>query len=257
MTAALTATADPSNSPPRVLLDVTGMAGSTVTITRTDPDGNTQPVRTANPGTLVGGAFTVFDYEARYGVVNTYTATSDTADTATATATLTVGAPWLIHPGNPALSMPLRVISRGPRTKASTAAAHVILGRRDPIVVTDGVRHAASFDLNIGTQSVADEAALDALLADAATLLLQLVYTGIDRAEYWWVSVGDVTETDVVEWFGNEVTQWTLPCTVTSAPSGSQQSERTWADLLADFATWADADAAYATWHDLLVDSRV
>lgn len=257
MSAVLVATPDPGNVPPRVQLDVTGMSGATVTITRTDPAGNTMDVRTAEAEALTGGAFTVFDYEARHNVVNTYTATSDTADTASADATLSAVRPWLIHPGVPSLSRAVTVVQRGERTYDTNTGAHSILGRQDPIIVSDGVRKAATFPLVLSTQALADETDLIALLADASPLLLQIGYPGVERAEYCWVSIGPVSQTDVVDWFGNTAVQWALPCTVTGAPAGLQQAERTYADVLADFASYADMTAAYATYHDLLVDARI
>lgn len=257
MSAALTATVDTASTPPRVLLDVTGMAGATVTITRTDPAGNTVTVREADGAALVAGAFTVYDYEAQYQVANTWTATSDTADSASDTATLAVTQPWLIHPGVPSLSRAVQVAQRGDRTRDTSTGVHTILGRADPIAVSDGARKSATFPLTLATSTLTEEADLTALLADASPLLLQIGYSGVDRAEYCWVSIGQVVQSDAVDWFGNEHSHWTLPCTVVAAPTGSQQAERTYADMLADFATYADTDAAYATYHDLLVDARI
>lgn len=256
MTAVLTATPQPSNVPPRVLLAVTGMAGATVTITRTGTDG-TVTVRTANPGTLTAGAFTVSDYEATFGIAYTYTATSNTADTATASATLTVSGPWLFHLADSTLSMPIRVMSRGERTLATNQGVHTVIGRPAAVVRSDGVRRLPTFPLLVGTSTLAEEAALTAILADSSVLLLQIAYTGVTRAESYYVSVGDVTMTDVADWFGNPFTQWTLPCTVTAVPTGSQQSAWTYAGLSAAFATYATADAAYTTYADMLTDTRI
>lgn len=254
MSATLTATADPSNLPPRVLLEVAGMAGASVTITRTDGSGNSAPVRTANPADLTSTDFTGYDYEAPFGVDVTYAAVSNTADTATsATVNVAVTRPWLLHPGVPALSVPVRVASFGDRTMDTAAQPHVVLGRATPIVISDGVRHSPTFDTVLRTESLAEETALGFLLEDTSVLLMQAVSPTTARRRYEWVSVGPVVTTNLIDYFGNETVHWSLPCTVASAPAGLLQSQRTYSDLLADFADYTALDAAYATYHDLLI----
>lgn len=78
----ITATAQPANTPPRVELKLADVEGTSVTILRNDPDGRSRPVRTAEPATLTGGAWTGFDYEAPLGQAVTYTLVSDTVQTA-------------------------------------------------------------------------------------------------------------------------------------------------------------------------------
>lgn len=77
MPATLTVTAEPSNTPPRVKLQVDIPAlntGVSVYLTRLDPDGNYQPVRLADPASIAGTQWIGYDYEAPYGASVTYTA---------------------------------------------------------------------------------------------------------------------------------------------------------------------------------------
>lgn len=88
----LTATPQPTNDPPRVLLSVdANLGGSTVSVVRLDPDGRTRPVRGGDPGTITAEAWTGFDYEAPFGAPVTYSAIP------------TIGAPELLTPNQSGL----------------------------------------------------------------------------------------------------------------------------------------------------------
>src|SRR5256885_8249314 len=100
MVATFTATDDAANGRVQLSLNWTGM--STATISRTDPDGSINPVRSANPATLIAGAFTDFDYEAPVGVTANYSAVSNTGATLSTTVAVSdtpYGQVWLKHPG--------------------------------------------------------------------------------------------------------------------------------------------------------------
>jgi hypothetical protein len=255
----IVATTDTVNTPARVVLQVAGIpVGSTsVTIVRVDQAGNQSPVRTANPGTLSGGSWVGYDYEAPYGQQVTYLATPDSSAAVTSAAvTLDVRTPWLLHPGVPALSMPITVESRGDRTRATNTGVHQILGRATPITISDGKRKAPTFEIVVRTGSLTEEAALMALLDDTSTLLLQIRYPNITRTTYKWVSIGDVTTADVVQGFyGSQYLRWTLPCTETVQPSGLLQAQWTWADVLANYPTWNDVKTGYATWSGVILNN--
>lgn len=264
MTATITVTAEPTNSPPRWRIDIAGMTGTIVNVARVvdaDDGALSYPVRTGNPATLVAGAVTLYDYEAPFNEPTFYSAVSDGGSTATAGRDglryYGVQQPWLIHPGVPSRSVQLDGPTIGDETSDVNQGVHVILGREDPIVVGDGVRHSPQFQLTTKTRSTAADDALRALLADGSTLLLQYVFPFTDLYDFYWVSIGATTRARMTGNYGEPYWLWTLPCTVTSTPTGLQQAQRTWADLLSDFATWADADAAYATWNDLLTNTRV
>jgi hypothetical protein len=171
--------------------------------------------------------------------------------------TLNVAAPWLIHPGIPDLSQPLHIVSVGDETTTTTQSVQYALGRRNPVVQTDGVRHAPTFDLTVATSGSRDRDALDALLGGASVLLLQITYPDTQESDYKWVSVGDVTRSRLIQFYGEPRRMWSLPCTETDAPSGLLQAQRTWADVVAEFPTWQDVINTYATWADVITDNRL
>lgn len=292
MTALITATLDPTNLPPRVQLDVTGSPGVTVTITRTDPDGGTRPVRTAESAQLVSGAFTCYDYESPFDPGGnariTYSAqpSGGSAAFTTTVAALQITQAWLIHPGVPDLSQPINGTSLSTVTSMSGATLHNVPGRSNPVPVSDGVRKGATFNLLLKTTAtagtspifpsssifpdtslfpsgtvfpdgplgpwVSSTAALYDLLADTAPLLLQLVYPYTTAVEYKWINVGQVTEDRRSNDFGDPRRIMTLECAEVDRPAGGIASQRTWADLLAECSTWRDVLNRYATWHGVL-----
>lgn len=248
--AAITATVDLANSPPRIALSVSGFTGdSTVTIVRVDASGNQYPVRTGNPATLASGTWVGYDYEAAFGQPVTYLATGgNTATTAlSSVVTLNVTTPWLIHPGIPALSQPLDCAPLGDRTRATNQGVFTPLGRADAVTISDGVRRSPTYNLTVYTHSLDEEAGLLDLLADSSVLLLQMAYPNIARTLYEWVAIGDVGESSVNGWFGGPDVAWTLPCTVSAAPTGLLQAQWTLGGINAAYATLGAINAAYAT----------
>lgn len=240
--------------PGRVRLDVTDNGGLTsTTITRLNPDGRTVPVRTfdGNPALLSGGTALLYDYEAPFSAPVSYSSLESPATTS-AQVTLPSDRVWLIHPGVPELSMPVLVSAIGARSRKVQRAVHQPLGRATPVVQTDGARKAAEYVLSLLTMDDAERAALDALIADAGTLLLNVPATkgwGVG-AEY--VSVGDITESRVTRFVGEPMRTWEMPCTVVDRPVGGSQAERTYVDVLADNATYASLMAKYASYATLL-----
>lgn len=256
MSVSLSVTLDPTNRPPRVALSVSGAAGASVTVTRQDAAGNSVTVRTANPAIVTAGAWVGYDYEAPFGDFIQYTVRDGGNIAAVVPLPLDIETPWLIHPGIPDLSQPIILESRGDLTRPVTnRGVHTVMGRSEPVVITDGKRNAATFDLTVHTESLADEAAMLSLLGDTSPLLLQIVYPTSSRKEYWWVSVGDVTTSNIVDYFANEYLRWVLPCTVTSPPTGLLQAQWTWAGLLANYATWQDVVDSFPTWADVITNS--
>jgi hypothetical protein len=250
------ATPQPGNVPPRIQLDISGLSGATVTVVRVEPDGSRVSVRGQAPGPLAGGSTVAFDYDAPFNRPVYYVATGSGTPVTSATVTLTVNQPWLIHSGVPSLSCPLDIESFGDRTRDTNQGVFRPLGRQTAVVISDGVRHSAEYELRVRTSSEAQEMAMDALLDDASPLLLQVAYPGIARTRYEWVSIGQVTTSNIVDWFGNNFVRWVLPCTVTDAPVGELQAQRTLGNLAADFATLGDIAGAYATLRDILTDNR-
>jgi hypothetical protein len=262
--------ADPTTSPPRVVIFVNNCSGTTAQIYRTDPSGSQTPVRGGDPATLASGQWVGFDYEAPYNQSVTYTIVPDdlsTPATSPAAALLSEQA-WLIHPGVPSLSLPVTGILLTDDQSDSGTALHAPLGRPDPIPISDGARKTPAFQVSFrtggsvlsypggftfpgvmtfpGAQNQNDQ--LTAILQDSSPLLLQIVYPFTDISAYRWVSVGRVNIARVTMQFGDQQRVWTLDCTQITRPAGGIAAQRTWADVLAEAGTWQDEMNKYPTW---------
>jgi hypothetical protein len=232
-------------------------AATQVTITRINADGARSTVRDANPKMLVGGVAPVYDYEAPFGQPVTYTATTDaTASLATAPVTLAVTQPWLLHPGIPNLSQPVTVRTIGDQTSDTLQGVHYVLGRDKPVVISDGVRHASTFDLTLKTSTQADGLMLEGLLSDASPLLLQAAYPYTGETFYGWVSIGGVTRSPYNRFIHPGVV-WTLSCTEVDRPAGLLQTQRPRADVAAQFLTLAEVRDTYARLLDVYIDTPI
>jgi hypothetical protein len=232
------ATVEASNVPPRVKLvatDTGSPAFVTTTILRNDPDGSQVPVRTATGGgaTLSGGTVTVYDYEMPYGQAVTYTSLETPANVTTPVQ-VDASQVWLIHPGIPSLSLPIR-LGRGSltkRTRAVTRAVFWPMGRSTPVVIGDGSRKSIESQLVVVTATIPERVSLEELTADASPLLLNVPTTLGYNFETCYISVGDIDETVVTEMVTETYMTVTLPFTVVDRPAGGSQSARTFADLL-------------------------
>jgi hypothetical protein len=250
--ATVTATVDTVNVPARVRLDIADVgspAFTTVTVTRHNPDGTVSPVRTTdgNPVPMSGGAGLVYDYEAPYGAAVTYS-TLETPANVTTPVTVPASQVWLIHPGVPSLSLPIR-LGRGSfmsRVRAASQAVFKVLGRSTPLVYTDGARKSIASTLVALVQSAGQLAAMEALLADTSVLLLNVPTTLGYNFPTCYVSIGDVTEVPTTELVAETWLTLSMPFTVVDRPAGGTQAARTLADL-AVYATLADLAAAYPT----------
>jgi hypothetical protein len=252
-TLTIAATEHPETSPPSVRLDITASGTPTVTsatVTRTDVNGRTYPVRTSDGGALPvsGGVATLWDYEIPYGTTSTYSVSATGATTVTDTALLNVTVPWLVHPGVPALSVPVTVQSAPDLTRPAEQGMFRVIGRRDPVVVSGGARSLPSGTLGLLTRTAAERAALDLLLDEASPLLL-------NTPDSWelgpaYISVGDVAETRVSRIPSEPYRVWRLDFQVVGRPAGGSQALRTWETVAAEYATWS-AIPAGTTWAQL------
>jgi hypothetical protein len=262
----LTVTPDTTNTPPRMVLSLVGAAGPLVTIVRIDASGRRSPVRTATPATLNAGGWVGFDYEAPFGQTVRYQVTNAATDGGGSVLSRVITsdpvrldprAAWLIHPGIPDLSQPLKGIGIGDMTRPLTQSVQYAIGRENPVVNSDGIRHAPTFDLTVKTTTFEAYQGMLSLLHDGSPLLLQVAYPFTDVTEYWWVAVADATEQRRTRDLGDMRRRWTLPCTVTDPPSGLLQAQRTWSDALAEFDSWQDVVDTYPSWRDVITDTRV
>ncbi len=243
-----------------VLLQLTFTTVTSATITRIHPDGTLWPVRGANPtpvNSTSGIGATVFDFEAPMDVAVTYRASSTQTGTTFSCSAVTVPSDpsdlrsraWLTHPLKPSLSTLLRVEAVPERTRQARAGVLSILGRPDPVALTD-VRLSGSGSLQAITFTAAAANALTALLADGGVVCYRA--PGAWRNPWMYLLLGDVTELPLVGG-ADPTTEWSIPYTVAAAPStvgGSAQGAlgHTWADVYAVYATWTAEIAGEATW---------
>lgn len=258
MTVTVTPTVEPSTSnttPPRVRLDITDDGGlAQTTITRLDPDGSSVVVRTGDGGPLPisAGIGLLYDYEAPFGAQVSYASLESPAVTSIQV-TVDEAQVWLIHPGVPTLSRPVRAAGISGRIRPVRRGVHYPMGRKHAVVQTDGQRKAPEYTLTVRTTTEDERLAIDTLLEDASVLLLNVPADkgwGI-TAEY--VAVGDSDEGRLFQYAREPRRHWTLPLLVVDRPAGGTTAARTYQDLLVGFATYADLAATHPTYYDVLV----
>lgn len=256
MTVTVTPTVELSNNPPRVRLNVAASAGeASATVTRLDPDGNTVVVRTSDGAALPlpGGSGLVYDYEPPYGQLVSF---SSLESPATVSAEVSVGEArvWLVHPGVPELSMPVELDAGSLAEEAWDVQQSVLkpMGRKFPVVRTDGQRQAPASSVTVFIDSLDELAALRALTSDAGTLLLNIpagLNLGVDTG---YIAVGPIRNRRLSDIGADPYRSVELPFQTVERPVGGSQSQRTYADVLADNATYASLLARYPTYLTLL-----
>lgn len=256
MTTTLTATADPTNSPPRVLISLTYTGQTSATIIRTDPDGSQTPVRLAEPAALDGtGSWVGYDYESWFGSPTTYRATTGAGSLTSSAVTLDVPNVWLRHPGIPSLSQRVDFQGEGQPVRAVVQAAMQPLGRDTPIVVSDGKRKSKTGTITLRTKDDNEHLDLLGLLDDCSVLLLDVPPAkGFGPTlPHQYLSIGDLAEQRLIDdYYPHPWRIWTAPYAVVGRPAGGIQAQRTWATVLGAYATWQDVITHYATWTDVL-----
>jgi hypothetical protein len=259
-TVTVTPTVDAVNEPPRVRLDVVDSGSPNLfatTVVRYDPDGRWRPVRTYDGGplALAGAGATrtglIFDYEAPIGSPVTYS-TSESPTVLSAQVTVNVDQAWLIHPGIPELSCPIVVAGVSERTRRVQRGVFYPMGRRFPVVQTDGRRKAAEYTLKLYSGDDVARRQIEDLIEDAGVLLLN-----VPTSKSWgigteYIAAGDSTEERAVTFLGESTRFWGLSVAVVDRPAGGTQSERTYDDVNAAYATYDALDAAYSSYTALL-----
>lgn len=256
-TATLTATTDPTSTPPRVRLDVTVSgtpAITSVVITRQNASGRSYPVRTADAGPLPvsGSTATLYDYELPYGTQATYSV--NVAGTPSVTAEIDAESVWLTHPGVPSLSVPVdfRPGSFASEDWALDQGVFTVLGRSSPVVVTSGARTSPASSFTIYTETLEQLRALKQLFADGSPLLLNvspLLGTGLDTS---YIAANSVTVTRPSPVAYHEDRDIAVKYQAVDRPAGGTSAAITWNDIAAKYSTWqAIADAGIKSWSDL------
>lgn len=163
---------------------------------------------------------------------------------------------WLKDPGNPQRNMKILVAKAPDWQRPIEQAAYVVRGRRNKVILS-GTRQGLEGDLAVWTRTP-DE--LDALhwLLDSGNVLLWQAVPGMGVSDMY-VNVGQITEARVGSLAQEEWRAWTLPLVEADIPTTTGvngSADRTWQDILTEFATWNAVQSAYATWEDLLFDRR-
>jgi hypothetical protein len=261
VTLTVTPTVNLASTPPSVSLAVSDSTGTvtSVTVQRFAAGGASGTVRTSDGGPLpltTSGSTkvgTLIDTEPPYGVPVSYSVNGGIPGSPVTVAEARV---WLVHPFNPGLSMPLTVSKLPTRSRAVSRGMFKPLGRKNPIPVTDGARQSSEFTMGVRTHTPAEQVALDQLLDDASTLLLNVPVTLSWGVGASYISVGDLTEDRTVNYGPVPLREWSLPFQVVDSPisgtatntTGGGAGTRTWADLSVERVTWANAGAAYSLW---------
>lgn len=193
---------------------------------------------------------TVYDYEAPYGAPVSFS-TRESPTVVSAEVTVPADGVWLTHVGVPALSMPISVASFGSRTRAVQRGVYRPMGRKFPVVHTDGQRKAPEGTIELNTFTLPEMAAFESLTEDGAVLLLNVpadLGWGVPTA---FVSLGDIEENRLIEYAGEPRRVMVLPYLVVDAPTGGTTAARSLDSLLV-YPTLNEVAAAYPTLNDLL-----
>lgn len=303
LTAAVTFTPSPllAKYDTRPILQLQPTTGGTLTVVAAYPNGpsvtTATSISTASPITIdfLGNSISVSGTGGSWSSQQAYTTTNFNyvhvqAQAGTAGATFTVGeiklttyptathldelsspttispaAPWLIHPSNPGLSIPLGSKDRsaatlrtlGDVTNVSQVTEHQILGQQFPITTTSGPRMGNRLQVVVGVRTATQEKALMGLLADGTPLLFRAPAAYPIGLEEGFYSVGDVTRARIAQRLGDPLRNFTLPLTAVQSPIVTVQNTGwSWAMLAAQFPTWQAVAAAFNTWADVLTNNR-
>jgi hypothetical protein len=253
-------TPQPSNVPPRVKIDITDTGTPAINVRDRDAAGHrrrhVETVRTSDGLALTAGGHhyrtaTVYDYEMPLGSSVTYSTVEKPA--VTSTTLIDSSVVWLVHPGVPALSMPVdfRIHSFESEELAVKAGVFYPMGRRNAVSVTDGRRRGATGSFTVGLDTLSDLTSLRALLDDASVLLLNVPASfnlGLDSR---YLAIQDVTikrRSDVGSDPGRDVV---MPYVTVDSPVGGSQSQWAWSNVISQYATWTALIAAEPTWTDV------
>lgn len=249
MTTTVVATVEPTETPPRVRLDITTNQSS-LTIYRVALDGSRTPVRTYDGGPLplAGTTAVLYDPEAKFGQPYTYT-TSDASTTASASVTVDSDVPWLVHPGVPTRSLPVFLSEISDREAQANQSIRYPLNRKFPIVANDGQRKADAYTLILRTDGQVELDALKELLADLSPLLLNVPADPewVDLSSEY-IAAGDLSRANPGGFVQFASRFWSLPCSVVDRPAGGSQAFNTYAMSTALYSTYTARLAAHATY---------
>lgn len=183
----------------------------------------------------------------------------------TASLTLDITEAWLIHPGQPTLSVSIDAgtwrdegINVDPASAQQTTAKsavtfHQPVGRTRAVAITTGNRLEDEWELVLLTPRLADRDAVRAIVTDQTPLLLRSPTAfNWDLADGFY-TVGDLPVNRLTPNLTNGYRRITLPLTPSDSPVVRTASERTYASLLEDAVDYAGLLLEYDTYTDLLL----
>lgn len=227
---------------------------TTATIERVASDGTVMAVRGADPATLAGGQWAGLDYEAPVDVEFYYQATSTSLPgTTLTTGQLTMPSgniSWLRSPGQPALNMPVTIITPPTWDRPITQGVFDVLGRSRPVAVSQR-RSSERGDLVVATLTEDERQALLALVADGS--ILYLTTPGGWGVGSVYVAVADISEARPSALGSDPFRLFTLSLTVVDRPSGAALAAgNSWSDVLGAFTSWSQLSLTTDTWAVIL-----
>jgi hypothetical protein len=251
---ALNATYDPTLSRVRLLLTgANGAATHAVFERSTDAGVRWTTIRGGADVAISGGSASRDDYEFEPGVpllyrVRTYAGVTS-YDAFTAPITQDLDQVWLKVPAIPFLNTPVVVVAVGPISRRSRGGVLDVVARNYPVQVGD-VRSMRAFDLQILTETAAEERDMDARISTGDVVFLQSP-AAVESVPEGYFSVGDVTRDSTLRLSPRKV--WTLPLIEVAAPGPDVIGPAyTCASVLAEYVTVTAMLAENATILDLL-----
>jgi hypothetical protein len=243
---------------------VQGLTGyDTLTVTRSDPNGNVVNVRAGNGVAQAGDAAFVADYEQPLGVLSSYVVTA-THHNINATVSSAVSGPvlseiatsygetWLKNIAQPAASMLVNMV--GPQTDVTRPplnTVYQVLGTPYPVVVGD-VLKSRTGNLVAYTSTIAQMTSLLALCASGQVLFFQATAQDNFPDMYFMVTAGLVESRP--EGFSSSLyRKWTIPFTEVASPSGafSLLPGNSWSQVLS-FGSWQNVLSWRSSWLSVL-----
>lgn len=182
-----------------------------------------------------------------------------------ATVTVDIDEAWLIHPGQPALSVSIGAgtwrddginvdpLSSQQTTAKSAVTLHQPVGRTRSVAIATGNRLEDEWDLVLLTPRVVDRDAVRAIVHDQTPLLLRSPTAFNWDLPDGFYTVGDLPINRLTPDLTHGYRRITLPLIPSDSPVVATADERTYASVLLDSVDYAGLLLIYDTYTDLLL----
>jgi hypothetical protein len=273
----VTATADSTNARAIVTVTQSGTpAWDHVLVEKSLDNGVTWiGVRSGDVDIAPGDTLTIWDYESPNGVSAIYRAQAQRTATAGGIEQVTVSqfsppsaavawqsdSVWLKSPLFPDVNTTVRLGNFGTFTRRVARGVFDVLGRSNPIVVSD-IRHGLEGALTVAVRSVDELEAIRFISDVSSTVLLQTPASYNFGSRY--LALGDehedrinIVASNAYRWVQFDFVEVDAPAgdalTTTTTPGQPPQSGSvaTWADVVTSNTDWVTLIARYPTWRDL------